>query len=105
MKASCAWGDGPDVIVSLEGTKIILYEDPHENNHFKHGIVSEGSFDLTSNEAIELAHSLLMAARVAKDLDLSYNDYVEKEKRKERIKEAGKILEQKRKDYLNDNIW
>jgi hypothetical protein len=57
VKATCTWGDGPDVL-------LVVGDDP------KHWA------DLTSEQARSLAHSLLMAAahadeleQVAKDMD------------------------------------
>ena len=64
MKAECTWGDGPDVILSLNGTGMILFENPIiEGSGFKYGTVNAGSLDLTAQEAIILGHQLLNAAR------------------------------------------
>ena len=83
MKAECTWGDGPDVLVSLEGTVIVPYHEPKEKwdgkivkegpakGKFAHGIITEGSFDLTADESLELAHELRIAAERAKELDTS----------------------------------
>ena len=69
MKAECTWGDGPDVLVMLNGTHIMLYEYPKNYERFKHGEVSQGSLDLTSDEALLLAGELISAANSAKELD------------------------------------
>jgi hypothetical protein len=79
MKASCAWGDGPDVIVTLEGTKVILYEDPWNHDppigQYKHGLISQGSFDLTSKQARQLASELIKAAEGAEYLQNEIEEY------------------------------
>jgi hypothetical protein len=85
IKASCTWGDGPDVVVSFQGTRVILYEDPTMKG-WKHGYVENGSFDLTSGEATVLAHQLLNAAKGAKEMEKSLNDYMEHHKERERIR-------------------
>ena len=73
MEATCTWGEGPDVLVELTGTNVILYEDPKHNTppqgDYKHGFITEGSFDLTIAEAEHLASELLTAANKAKELD------------------------------------
>ena len=90
MKAECTWGDGPDVLVVLGGTPIMSYEHPinvsksYEGNKVPlnkiprddeklhwcpYGFIRQGSFDLTAEEALELAHQLEMAAFKAKELD------------------------------------
>ena len=87
MKAECTWGDGPDVLVVLGGTPIMSYEHPINVSEgltgtlnevpkedvnlcwSRHGFIRHGSFDLTAEEALELAHQLEMAAFKAKELD------------------------------------
>ena len=96
-KASCTWGEGPDVLVSLNpdsedrgshlNNRFILHEHPitraelDANGHanqglYVHGSVESGSFDLTAAEATELAKSLLAAANACDRLDKSYEQYV-----------------------------
>lgn len=81
MKATCTWGDGPDVLVDLNGTGVILYEDPKHHKpprgDFKHGYITEGSFDLTAEEAEILSNELKTAAAAARSLDKSYREYME----------------------------
>ena len=55
-KATCTWGDGPDVIFVIN-TKLIA----HAN--------AVGSFDLTSKEARSLAFELNNAAEQAEELE------------------------------------
>ncbi len=97
-KASCTWGDGPDVLVTLQpdsykkGSRFnqgfVLYEDPilkaesnkdgmtpPQRGRYLHGAVESGSFDLTADQALELAASLTQAARAAKSMDESYERY------------------------------
>jgi len=74
MKAKCTWGDGPDVLVVLDGMPVMLYHTPVDFNHAKHGMVKQGSFDLTADEAIALALQLLRAAESARDMDRKYQN-------------------------------
>ncbi len=74
IKASCAWGDGPDVIVVLTEHAFVLYESPTMGN-WVHGAVKNGSFDLTADEALNLAQRLIAAASEAKELDRVANSH------------------------------
>jgi hypothetical protein len=47
IKAECTWGDGPDVLLNLNGKL----------------------FDLTADAAEKLAHDLMIAANNARELD------------------------------------
>ena len=69
MKAESTWGDGPDVLVSLNGTPIILHHVPKDLNRFKHGAITEGSLDMTAEEALLLASELTTAALYAQEMD------------------------------------
>ena len=71
MRASCTWGDGPDVLVILDGKHLMCYENPDNFEKAVHGFVTEGSFELTSMEALKLASDLLIAARASLFLDES----------------------------------
>lgn len=75
MKVTCTWGDGPDVLLSLDGHLMVLHEEPHDKEAWTHGAVSDGSLDLTVEEAEELAHELIIAARGARELSLSYEEH------------------------------
>lgn len=81
MKAVCTWGDGPDVLVDLNNTTVALYEapwsDPPPRGRWAHGCISEGSFDLTAEEAKALAAELINAAEQADHLTKSYKDHCE----------------------------
>lgn len=73
MKVECTWGDGPDVLLSLEGTKLILYNgpilsDPSEGG-YRFGHTTDGSIDLTADEALSLAAQLEIAAQQVKYLE------------------------------------
>jgi hypothetical protein len=61
------FGDGPDVLVSGESAVIILMED-RDMRGFTHGTVSKWQLDLTADEALELSHTLFMAATQTKQL-------------------------------------
>jgi len=80
--ATCTWGDGPDVMVTLKDKPYILYEDPSDHAHFVHGVVWEGSFDLTAEEALALASKLSSAAMAAMRLDSDLIEYEQREKMK-----------------------
>ncbi len=67
-KAVCTWGEGPDVLVSLENDVFILFEEP-DKSHFAHGVVTQGQMDLSAAEAERLAAELLIAAREARRLE------------------------------------
>ncbi len=69
MKATCTWGDGPDVLVVLEGSHLMLYHDPVDKERAKHGYCSEGSVELTADEAESLAKQLLAATACARKFD------------------------------------
>ena len=82
INASCTWGDGPDVVVSFQGKRVILYEDPTMKG-WKHGYVESGSFDLTSKEAFKLAGELINSATGAEEMEKSLKDYMDQEGKKE----------------------
>ena len=67
MKAVCTWGEGPDVMLCLEGTPLILGEHP-DLSHFSYGVVTKGDLDLTADQAQELGLQLIKLAQQAKDL-------------------------------------
>ena len=79
IKVSCAWGDGPDVLVSFEDKPFICYEDPKNDppprGQWVHGYVSKGSFDLTAEEARNFALELLNASKQVDDIEKSYEKY------------------------------
>lgn len=81
MKALCTWGEGPDVLVEIDGTPILCYENPTDLNRYTHGIIREGSFYLTVEEAKKLVGSLLMAISQTEELYQSYENYVEVEEK------------------------
>jgi hypothetical protein len=67
--AHCTWGEGPDVLIVLDGTPLMLHEEAHSFALGKNGFVNQGSMDLTRQQAVELARELLMAAETGKNLD------------------------------------
>ena len=73
--ASCTWGDGPDVLVTLDGKPFMCYEDPTGKDKATHGVVRKGSLELTRNEALDLAQQLFAAAAACKELDNSLKEY------------------------------
>jgi hypothetical protein len=104
IKATCTWGDGPDVLLSLEDHRLMCYEHPHDYEHGVHGFINNGSTDLTADEAISLAMDLLKAAQGAKELDLAVEEQYQKETRNKKVREslleAAEILEINYRNYL-----
>ena len=86
-RATCTWGDGPDVILDLKDDTFILYENPiHVKSSSIYGHVTKGSMDLTADEALELAAELEAAANNAKDLDSLCEEH-------DKMEEQGKMIE------------
>ena len=69
MKATCCWGEGPDVMLELKGSFVMLYEKPSGFDQGIHGFVSEGSLEMTAKEARELAAQLTKAADESDEWD------------------------------------
>ena len=72
INAICTWGDGPDVLLRLDGTRLVLLEDPEGLEHFTNGFVMMGQLDLTIKEARNLAENLIKAADEAERMDSIY---------------------------------
>ena len=80
LKASCTWGDGPDVLVVLDndgkGDVFMPYEAPFHpeppRGDPKHGYIRKGSICLTATDAEVLAAQLMDAAKQAHILDSEY---------------------------------
>lgn len=82
MKAVCTWGEGPDVLVYFDGTPVVLYEEP-DKERWKFGKCDKGSFDLTAEEALELARQLTIAANNAIQMEKLCEQYFEQERIRE----------------------
>ncbi len=97
MRAVCTWGDGPDVLVDLNNTTVVLYEDPWSDppprGKWAHGCVSKGSFDLTAEEAKALAAELISAAEQAEHLDKSYTDHCEAQAEADKMVPVKDVVE------------
>ena len=74
MKATCTWGDGPDVLVELDGSIIQLYETPGRFDWAVHGTAGQGSICLTAKEAYAFAADLVIAAAHAESLERSLKE-------------------------------
>lgn len=74
IKATCTWGDGPDVLITWEKLRAMLYEKPYDFDKAIYGFVNSGSICLTSKEAEDFARSLMLAAKMARELDSSYKE-------------------------------
>ena len=85
LKATCTWGDGPDVLMVLEddgkGDALMAYEDPY---HFPpprgdctHGYIRKGSICLTAERAEILGHQLIESAKQAREFDKEYAAHCE----------------------------
>ena len=83
MKTTCEWGDGPDVIMSLSGSKMILHESPNDKDAWTHGTVSEGSLDLTADVAERLGVELIAAASQVRRLNEEYAEHCKEHHRKQ----------------------
>ena len=75
MNAICAAGDGPDVLVTLGDTPLVLHEEPVQLDRWIHGVVKSGSLELTADEALKLAGELVLAARSATAFDNSLAEH------------------------------
>ena len=70
MKASCTWGEGPDILLSLESDDILVLEDNPKNlDKWVYGTVNRGSIDLRLDEAKELVCSLTQAINRVEELE------------------------------------
>jgi hypothetical protein len=76
---SCTWGDGPDILITLDGKPFICYEDPKNHppprGQWVHGYVSKGSMDFTQAEARVLAAQLISAADACRDIEAGYAEH------------------------------
>jgi hypothetical protein len=95
MKVDCTWGQGPDIIIELDGTKTLCHEGLQETDRYNHGTVSQGSIDLSAKQARELATQLLKAVAqvdgMEKSLEVYFNEE-EREKGEERKELARKLI-------------
>lgn len=77
MKATCTW-PAHDVLITLDGKQLILYEDPKNNVppfvQYAHGYITEGSIGLTTYEASKLAYQLLDAIHEAHHTEKEYSE-------------------------------
>jgi hypothetical protein len=70
MKAECTWGEGPDVVLSLEDTPLVLGEHPDfDRNRFLYGVITKGEIDLTADQAHKLGIQLIDACKRIKELE------------------------------------
>lgn len=83
IKANCTWAEGPDIMIILNNTRIVLYEDIKLTNNWKHGVCDNGSIDLTVEEAKELVISLQQSIKEVEKLEKSYSDYINNKKEEE----------------------
>ena len=74
-KATCTWGDGPDVLLHFENDHCVIYDETIDFSRFKHGSFTKGSMSLTADEALDLAKQLETAAHQVQDLEQSAQDY------------------------------
>lgn len=69
IKCSCTWGDGPDVLLVVDNSPFMCYEEPTGHYKAAHGFVHNGSAEMTADEALELSRQLFNAATIAKNLE------------------------------------
>ena len=72
MKAVCEW-ETSSIVLCLDGSSMILLEEPTDKHKFVKGCVSEGQVMLPVTQAKRLVYSLLSAIgqyeTIDKDLD------------------------------------
>ena len=75
IEAICTWGEGPDVLISLNGTELFLLEKPYKHKppqgSSKYGHVKRGHVDLRVDQAMKLAADITLAAKQAIKMDES----------------------------------
>lgn len=71
-KAACAWGDGPDVLVTVDRNNVSGYPWTKYAEGSPSGKTSEGSFGLTIDEAVAFAAELVQGALRATHLNAGY---------------------------------
>jgi len=80
MRAVCTWGEGPDVLLVLDGSEVMLYHEPYHHKPPRgdsvHGYVSDGSACLTASEALKLAYQLVEAVGMCKELEEDLEYYI-----------------------------
>jgi len=105
IKATCTWGDGPDVMLTFEDYIFVLYEAPKlvlpSGGAYLHGYVTKGSTDLTADQALILAAHLTDAANSAKELDRMCKEHDEMEP--QITKEAGTPLTEEEMKAINED--
>ncbi len=69
IKAACSWGEGPDIIVEINGPVFILGDRFRTEYQEKGWNEMELQVDLTQKEARELAAQLILAADQCKHLE------------------------------------
>lgn len=81
VNATCTWGDGPDVQMTLFNKEFVLYETPHYQSPpgvgVPLGFVKNGCMFLTATEAKALGNELIKAAKQAESLDTSIKEHEE----------------------------
>ena len=90
FKASCTWGDGPDVLLVNDGKGYLIYEEPETITHQERQSFY-GSACLSAKEAEDLAYSLLAAAAYAREMDRSVEEYFKHEQIKLKHKELDEM--------------
>jgi len=69
----CTWGDGEDVMIIVDGSMFVPYEEPWQLDppypQFEHGIITKGSIGLRIDKAEELLRDLTISVAKAKQLD------------------------------------
>jgi len=76
IKATCTWGEGPDIILHVRDHIVILFEDP-DKTHYRNGTVKSASTDLSLEQAKELLHSLQQSIQHVEELEQSLLTYYE----------------------------
>jgi hypothetical protein len=77
MKAANMWGEGLGILIILDNSTCVLYEDPkiEISEHgigWKHGTVQNGSIELSIDEARQLRESLDKEIKQYEQYDRDY---------------------------------
>jgi hypothetical protein len=104
MEVECTWGDGPDIVVSLDGKRVILYENAVGRNKFIHGFIENGSFDLTADEAEKLAGELMRAANFTRQIEATFHECVPEKPEDELAEGEQPILKRRNNMLINEEV-
>ena len=77
MNVICTWGEGPDIVIDLNGKTLVLFEKPIMKG-WTYGIVKEGTMDFNLDEAKELLVQLDKAIKETERMKKELEEYMDK---------------------------